>query len=198
MKKPLALCGVLMIVVLSLSVFAATASASTVNRTLTGKGAVAQWHMSTSAGLHVINAYIVMSDSGKDGKIYVSIQHPRGVTANLTAAEFKWNMNHVTVEATNLDFKLTGDTASGFTGKHNITITWQTSGEALQTPLAINTGYGLIGILSGQWKSAAASMTLDSTAQTGHHTDDVYESNWAVVFQGTADLTITMPATAPT
>jgi hypothetical protein len=193
MKKQIVLCGMLMVAVLSISLFAGAASATTTNTTLNGKGAVAQW---TMAG-HVINAYVVMSDSGKDGTIYVSIQHPRGISAATGDVEFKWSMDHVIAEVTDLNFQLTGDTASGFTGSHNVTMTWDTVGNTNQNPLDISTGYGLTGTILGQWKTGTAALELDPTATTGHHQDSTYQSTWAAVFKGTTNLAITLPTTPP-
>ena len=89
--------------IMAISILASTASAavSTTSYTLNGKGAAGQW---VPVAGHVINAYIVMSDSGKDGTIYVSIQHNRGFSTAQGNVVFKWNMNHVTIEAS-LPFK---------------------------------------------------------------------------------------------
>ena len=33
----------------------------------------------------------------------------------------------------------------------------------------------------GQWKNATATLTLDANAEGGHHVNDCYKSDWAVV-----------------
>ena len=194
MKKQFVLCVALLIAVLSVSAFAAVASAITTNHVLEGKGAAAQWNYDAT---RKINAYVVMSNSGKDGIIYVSIQHNTGVSTASGPATFKWSMDHVTVTAEDLQFSLTGDTAGGRAGVHDISITWTTEGPTNHNDQPVNTGAGIEGTVTGQWKTATATLNLDSTAQAGHHTNDMYTSTWGVVFKGTVDIDITLPAPAP-
>ena len=178
---------VLLVVVLSSVAFV---SAATSPQPLNGKGAVFQY----VASGHIINAYVVMSDSGKDGIMYVSIQHPRGVSAAQGDVVFKWNMNRITAEAMNLDFALTGDTTTGFIGKHNVTITWATNGDAILGQSTVNTGHGLTFSMNGQYKSAEAMMDISDFNNGGHTHLGPYESTWAAIFQGSGQLLLTMPS----
>jgi hypothetical protein len=194
MKKHLMLCVALLLTVLSVSAFASVVLASTTPHLLDGKGAAAQWNYDAT---RKINAYVVMSDSGKDGTIYVSIQHNTGVSAASGPATFQWSMDHVTVVAEDLMFSLTGDTSGGRAGPHDIFITWETKGATSHGELNVNTNVGLTGTVSGQWKPATATFSMDPTT-AGHHLGDSWQSTWGVVFKGTADLDITLPYIPPT
>jgi hypothetical protein len=186
MKKLMLISVVLLVLVLFSVAFV---SAATPPKPLNGKGAVFQY----VASGHIINAYVVMSDSGKNGIMYVSIQHQvRGVSAAQGDVVFKWNMNHITAEAMNLDFKLTGDTTTGFTGKHNITITWAANGDAILGQSTVTTGHGLIFSMNGQYKSAEAVMDISDLNNGGHTHLGPYDSTWASVFQGNGQLLLTM------
>jgi hypothetical protein len=188
MKKMILLSVVLFATIMATASFA---SAAPTDHLFSGKGAAFQY----VASGHIINAYIAMSDSGKDGTMYVSIQHPRGVSAAQGNVVFKWNMNHITAEAMNMDFKLTGDTAGGFTGKHNVTITWATSGDAIMGQSTVSTGHGLTFTINGQYKTAEASMDIYDLNAGGHTHMGPYTATWATVFQGSGQISLTMPST---
>jgi hypothetical protein len=170
--------------ILAISIFASTASAavSTTSYTLNGKGAAAQWLPIPG---HVINAYIVMSDSGKDGTIYVSIQHNRGFSTAQGNVVFKWNMNHITAEAS-LPFR-SAVGSSGFAGTHTIVITWLTSGDAVQGQSNLDAGNGVNLAINGQYKLASAAMVLDPVGGP-YHTDETYYSTFGAVFQGIGSI----------
>jgi hypothetical protein len=179
--------AVAFVIILSMASFA---SAATTNHQFNGKGAAFQYFASG----HIINAYIVMSDSGKDGTMYVSIQHPRGVSVAQSDVAFKWNMNHITAEAIDMDFGLTGDTVSGFTGKHNITITWAASGDAIMGQSTLDTGHGLTLTINGQYKTAQATLDIYDLNAGGHMHMGPYDATWAAVFQGEGEISLTMPS----
>lgn len=162
-------------------------SASTINKQFDGKGAIAQWSIGGSGGPHTINAIVGMSNSGKDGEIYVSIVHPvKGTSEASGSVSFKWSMNHVTVETT-----LTFSGPTGRTGAHNITLSWQTDGPTSNEPLTVNTADGLTASINGAWKTGVAELSmLDSS---GHHDGDDYTSSWAIIVHGTADVSLTTP-----
>lgn len=170
--------------ILAISILASTASAavSTTSYTLNGKGAAGQW---VPVPGHVINAYIVMSDSGKGGTIYVSIQHNRGVSTAQGNVVFKWNMNHITAEATLPFVSAVG--SSGLTGTHTMVITWLTSGDAVQGQSTLNAGNGVTLSMAGQYKSASATMILDP-AGGPRHNDETYTSVFGAVFQGIGSI----------
>jgi hypothetical protein len=195
MKKMIIFSVCLFVIILSTASFA---SAATPPYPFNGKGAAFQYVISG----HIINAYITMSDSGKDGKMYVSIQHPRGVSAAQGNVEFKWNMNHITAEAMDMNFILTGDTtsattgaATGFGGKHNVTITWNAEGGAIMGQSNINTGHGFILSINGQYKTAQAALDLYDLNALGHTHLGPYVANWSTVFQGSGQIYLTMPST---
>jgi hypothetical protein len=171
--------------ILTISILASTASAavSTTEYSLNGKGAAGQW---VPVAGHVINAYIVMSDSGKDGTIYVSIQHARGFSVAQGNVVFKWNMNHVTVEAKDLLFK-SAVGSSGFSGLHTIVISWLTSGDSVQGQSSLNAGNGVNIGINGQYKLASATMVLDPVGGP-HHDDETYYSTFGAVFQGDGSI----------
>lgn len=168
------------------STFAAISAETIIDKEFDGKGAIAQWNITTGLGDHIINAIVDKSNSGKDGNLYVSIIHPtKGISEASGPADFKWSMNHVTVEAT-LTFS-----GPGRSGTHMIIIRWQTDGPTSNDLLSADTGNGLIAEIDGDWKFGAAELgIMDST---GHHQGDFYPSLWAIVVHGAADISITAP-----
>ena len=177
--------------VLSLAIIAlvATASlssvaASTINKNIDGKGAVAQFDIPGAGGSHIINAVLSMTNSGKDAELYISIVHPiKGTSASVASGpvNIKWSMNHVIAEG-NLTF--TGPRS----GTHIITIVWSTEGSASNGHLSENTGKGLMAEVHGTWKVGAAELFINDA--TGKHQNSYYTSSWAIVVHGSADITL--------
>lgn len=186
-KYLLVLLSLAIVVLMATSTISAV-SAATLDKEINGKGAIAQWSITGPGGAHVINAIVDMSNSGKEGKIYVSIVHPlkTGISVASGPANFKWSMNHVTVEAA-----LTFDGPAGRTGTHNIIISWQTDGSTSNKPLTADTGNGLEGEINGAWKSGVAELSIRD--DSGHHIASDFASSWAIVVHGTADISLTTP-----
>jgi hypothetical protein len=105
-------------------------------------------------------------------------------------------MDQVTVVAEDLYFEKTEDTTNGFEGLHDIIITWVAQSPTSHEDLPVNTGVGLAGMITGMWKQATATLSIDPTT-SGHHLGDSYPSTWGAVFKGTADLDITLPYIPP-
>ena len=170
-------------------VFIATisvASATTLSKQVDGKGAIAQWAIPGPGGLHIINAVVYETNSGKGGTLYVSIVHPlKGVSEASGPVSFKWSMNHVIVEAS-LSFS-----GSGRTGTHYIVINWLTNGSTGNDQLVVDTGNGLEASINGAWKLGVAELGLMD--DSGHHQGTFYESSWAAVVHGTADVSLANP-----
>jgi len=187
LKKNLIAIFSLTLVCLMIASIISAVSASTINNYFDGKGAIAQWSIGGPGGPHTINAIVDMSNSGKDGEIYLIIVHPlKGTSEAAGSVNFKWSMDHVTVETT-----LTFSGAPGRTGPHNITISWQTEGPTSNEQLTANTANGLTASINGAWKLGVAELSiLDSS---GHHDGDDYTSSWAIIVHGTADITLTTP-----
>lgn len=188
----LALLTLAIIGLMTTAMFSTVSAATITSKHFEGKGAIAQWIIDTPTGPHPINAIIDMTNSEKNPEIYVSISHPsRGISAGSGPANITWSMNHVTVEAVvTFDVVIPGS-SPGRTGSHNISITWQTNGPTTNKPLTVNTMHGLTALIDGASKHAEAKLTLDSTATSGHHQDDVFTSSWATVMHGTADIALT-------
>lgn len=185
-KSKLLTLSSLVFVALVLTATISAASATTLNKQIDGKGAIAQWAIPGPGGLHIINAIVYESNSGKDGSIYVSINHPiKGVSEASGPVSFKWNMNHVTVEGT-LFFD-----GPGRTGTHNIAINWLTDGSTYNNPLEADTGNGLEASINGKCKLGVAELGLMNDG--GHHVGSFYSSSWAVVVHGTADVSLINP-----
>lgn len=187
-----------MVFVMSIAAISPVLAVTTVNKEITGKGAIAQWHIDAS---HTINAVVSINNNGKDGWVYVSIVHPRGnpsvpVVSEATGpAKIQWSMDqkarYVTVEAT-LDFKALSGNAR--TGMHDVLITWQaiepTNNAQLNNK---DTGYGMTVDLNGSWIQSEAAFTLDPI-RPGYHQGDTYLSaNFAVITHGNAAVSITTP-----
>ncbi len=169
-----------------MSAFSAPASAAT--NDWIGKGAVAQFYITTNAGArtHIINAVLMMDNNGKDGKLYVSVVHFTGAVSTATGpVECKWNMNHISVEAS-----LTFDNPTGtnFEGTHIIVIEWQTTGAASNGLQTISTAYGMTTVVDGALKTGTAQMILDPGANLGYQHQEGYPSNWAAIVHG--DVTV--------
>jgi len=184
MKKRLFLLGAIIVAMLSVSAISALVSATTTNTFYLSnkKFAIAQWYVTTEGGTKtfVINAIVNMSNSEKDGWIYISIKHKAAPVSVASApVEFKWSMNHVTLEKS-LKF---GEVL------HNVIITWQTDGPTSHSIGSVKTGIGIEAILSGAWKSGSAEMTLDPSG-TGYHKGNIYSTAWTFVAKGDATIKI--------
>lgn len=189
-KKTIVLTSLAALLALSILASTALAAVATTSYNFNGKGAVGQW---VPVPGHVINAYITMSNSGKDGTIYVSIQHNRGVSTAQGNVDFKWSMNHVTLYAEDLSFTPVED-SSGFGGEHDIVISWLTSGNAMQGQSMLDVGNGVNVAIDGQYKLSEATMTLDPTGGP-HHTDEQYTSTFGAVYYGIGSISgLPLPA----
>jgi hypothetical protein len=187
MKKSIVLIGLILICVMSIAAISPVIAAVTTNKTIDGKGAAAQWVVSG----RTINAVLSMNNSGKDAILYVSIIHLGGrVSSDSAPAICKWSMDHVTAEAT-LDFAMV--TGTGRTGTHVISITWETSGPALNGVISITTANGMAVSIDGTWKTGGATLVLSPIPEGGHHgQEDTYSSaNLALVIHGQASIGIT-------
>jgi hypothetical protein len=185
MKKSIVLIGLILICVMSIAAIS-PATAALTNKTIDGKGAVAQWVVSG----RTINAVLMMDNSGKEATLYVSITHLGGrVSSDSAPAICKWSMNHVTAEAT-LDFTMV--TGTGRTGTHVISITWETSGPASNGVLSPTTANGMTVSIDGTWKSGGATLILSPYAVPNHQQGDTYSSaNLALIIHGQANIDIT-------
>ncbi len=188
----LALLSLAIISLMTTAMFSTVSAATIINKHFEGKGAIAQWIINTPAGPHTIDAIVDMTNSEKNPEIYVSISHPsRGVSAGAGSANVTWSTNHVTVEAVVTFAVVVSGSSPGRTGSHSISITWRTDGPTSNKPLTVNTMNGLTALIDGALKHGKAELTLDLTATSGHHQDDVFTSSWAIVMHGTADITLT-------
>ena len=155
-----------------------------------GKGAVAQWYITTTSSsgalrTHVINAVIMMNNAGKDGTIYVSVIHASGAVSVASGpVDFKWNMNHISIETT-LNFV----GPMPFSGSHTILIDWQTEGSASNGVQTIPTAHGMTTTVNGALKTGTAQMLLDPIPIQGQYNHrDGYPSSWAAIVHG--DITV--------
>jgi hypothetical protein len=188
LNKKLILLGTLLVAVLAISAFSAPVSAIVIGQ-WSGKGAVAQWYITTNNGArtHTINAVLMMNNAGDYGKIYVSVVHASGaVSVASKSIDFKWNMNHISIETT-LNF--VGPAGTPFSGPHVILIDWQTEGSASNGVQTIPTAHGMTTTVNGALKTGTAQMLLDPIPIQGQYNhQDGYPSSWAAIVHG--DVTV--------
>jgi len=189
LNKKLIMLGTLLAVVLTASAFSTPASAALTS--WSGKGAVAQWYITTTSSTgalrtHYITAVVMMDNAGKDGWIYVSIIHRTNLISSAGGpVEFKWNMDHVSIEAT-LEF------SGQYSGDHVVLIDWQTEGATSNGLQTIPTDYGMTTTVNGALKLGTAQMILDPTPIAGQYNhQDGYPSIWAAIVHG--DITVNSP-----
>ncbi len=172
MKKKLIAFATLVAIML-VSMFAATASAAT--QTMSGKGAIATWHIpNTSNSDSFTDIYVVLSqsNSGKDGNLYVQVH---GKPFEAIPVSFNWNNNHIEVSAA---ITMWGST-------HDIVITWQALPKS--QGVAPGSSNGMTVNLDGSWKAAIATVSFEAD----HPGGTVFDSMSAYIVHG--DATITLP-----
>jgi hypothetical protein len=196
MKKQELGISIVLIALLSVSAFISAASAApTVYNLESSKFAVAQWDVLTGTPTptrsHIINALVYMDNNGKNGLLVVTIKHyiqNKAVSTASGPVEFKWSMDHVTVEAT-LYFD---STVAMFKGDHTVKISWQTTGATSHNVITPSTNGLTANLNDCGWKAGSAQFVLDPDATgTVRHQNDIYSTNWAYIGKGDATVSIT-------